>query len=1077
MLALALVATLVTMLIAVPAAPAAAQAPGDYPHLVLSDDLHPEVPGPGGPWDNSHVFETSAGQSFDARISYQAVGQLNTNVFWALLVSATPTPYPTTLVPPPLLTMPPFVLVLAPTPSLSLDGSGQLQLFVPAGLSPIDVYIQGLVYDVTNAPALQLSNGLRVDIEAPDLSVRFAFLRSQPTGPEGQLGDAGVIDIDASQLKTLKPLGPNPPPPPVEVEPPPPGTTISVENPLGVPYSFLPIVANAPDAPVNPLARPLTTIVGNVTSGAATITVEDTSFFPSRGRLLIALGSSKLWTTRDAEDVANAEVVVYTGKTRTSFLNCQRMQVGTQADSTDMKHLPGETVVGEFTLATTAGARERTRIGLDADNPHLPHVVLPDIEVAPPEGGAAETRSLDLYRFEREDGVQGFMTFERGSGQWREIPGTAKGPSTGIWDPMVCVAPDHKSFVAVLRVSTGVLGWNNDPDQIWAVRLDGGLWPANEAEAWRITYQLTPDPGFLIDNVQSRRAVPRSFAIVGPDAENFVLYAGLAYKWKLSQPLAGIGSAPNGGFEAEYIREEVLVKDLIECPLVPPDSAKTPPAMPRPYMVSQFGLTGTGFPVVRFDPELLVSSDHTRLLVVGGRAETEEDAFVIRNVSVTAGGTVSKILVNASGAAQAREIHALSRGGHGQGGKAAFSPSGTRVAYLVKAGTVSSTPRRDWIDIAQTSGASYGQVKHVYADSSGAEFKEPGAYTSDRVVSGLHFIDESRLVFLMGRNPYDNPLGTTAADSVAMDWFAYDITTGVMKNLSRSYAAVPPPATTFTKLGTLAPGGYFQAPGGNYSYMLRFGGLSASGGSSLPAGTPVANVLGLEHQTLGVFAATGDEFGATSVDNLVVPASECRAPVETAAAMRFAEGFGAQEGMLYFTAHVVGGNDSDEVVALNRNAPFVALQATSTGLAGVHVRNVAVDPWSGKVAFSRSGTSVLGVANEHPYVVDLDSFLFERDLLPTWMVSGSPIGRVMDGSFQFIGPSGSADEALAFAFGLDVTPQSGVAQTAPPAYYSLSAVSDPLAEPIPVVIPLIDTGLLGADFRFYVLAAGPSTGN
>jgi len=398
------------------------------------------------------------------------------------------------------------------------------------------------------------------------------------------------------------------------------------------------------------------------------------------------------------------------------------------------------------------------------------------------------------------------------------------------------------------------------------------------------------------------------------------------------------------------------------------------------------------------------------------------------------------------------------------------------MAYLVRAGLVSSTPRRDWIDIAQSSGASFGQVKHVYANSAGTEFKEPGAYVNERVVAGLHFIDETRLVFMMGRNPYDNPLGTTAADAVAMDWFSYDITTGLMQNLSRSYPAVPPPATTFTSLGTLAPGGYFRSPGGDYSYLLRFGGLSASGGSSLPAGTPVANVLGLEHQSLGVFAATGDEFGATGVDNLVLPASECRAPVETAAAMRFVEGFGAQEGMLYFTAHVAGGNGSDEVVALNRDSPFVALQATSTALTGVHVRNVAVDPWSGKLAFSRSGTSDLGAANEHPYVVDLDAFLFERDLLPAWMVGGSPIGRVMDGSFQFIAPSGGTDEALAFAFGLAVTPQGGVAQTAPPAYYSLSAVSDPLAEPIPVVIPLIDTALLGADFRFYVLAAGPSTG-
>src|SRR5688500_13336946 len=99
---LAAALALMVALIAVQAAPAAGQVPGEYPHLVLSDGVQPDVPGPGGPFDNSHVFETFSGESFEARISYEAVGQLNPNVFWALLVSVTPTPYETTLVPPPL---------------------------------------------------------------------------------------------------------------------------------------------------------------------------------------------------------------------------------------------------------------------------------------------------------------------------------------------------------------------------------------------------------------------------------------------------------------------------------------------------------------------------------------------------------------------------------------------------------------------------------------------------------------------------------------------------------------------------------------------------------------------------------------------------------------------------------------------------------------------------------------------------------------------------------------------------------------------------------------------------------------
>lgn len=1069
-------------------APAAAQVPGEYPHFSLSDRLNPDVPGPAGPWDNSHVFQGFSGMSFDAKIAYQSAGQVNTHVFWAALVSVNPTPFPKNLLPPKLLTMPPFIVVMPPSPTLNAQGKAQMTLFVPAGLFAVDAYVQGLVYDSTHVPPMQLSNGLKVDIDVPGLSVDFAFVRNEELGAEGRLGDAGVIDIDGSRLNTLKPLGPNPPPAPFDTDTPPPGTSVQVANPVGNFFSFLPILSNAPDEPVNPLARPLTTITGAVTSTATTIPVTDTTGFPKRGKLLISLGSANFfWGNRidGTVDVPNIEVVLYDGTTATSFLNCQRGQVGTQTgdDPTVMVHVVGDVVAGEFTMATTAGARQRTRVSLDVDNADLPHVVLPDITVASTgEGGGSVTRSLDLYRAERAiDKQQTFLTFDRVSGTWTTIPGTERSPTAqGVWDPMICVAPDNKSFIAVLRVNSGVFGWNNDPDEIWAVRLDGQNWKASGAPTWKLNYQLGPPPLNGADSgIQSRRPIPRCFAIIGPNPDNYVLYAGLAYKWRYNDFAPGSAGSPVQGFEAEYLREEVLVKDLVECPLVPPGSTKAPPAMPRPYITTQFGNTGTGFPIARFDPEMLASADHTRLLLVGGRFETEEDAFVIRNVAITAAGAVTKTLVNVSGATDARTIRAMSNGGHGQGGKAAFSPNGLRVAFVARA-IGGSNQKRDWLNVGLASGASYGQVKHIYSTpvalpTDTPDFTQDGAYKTDRVISNLRFIDNNRIVFLMGRNPYDDPIGANVANAPAMDWFIYDVTTGVMTNLSRTYSKNA--ATQFTSLGVLAPAGSFSSPSGDYTYLVRFGGIGAGEGSSLPEGTAVANILGLSHATLGVFPVTGDELGLSPVPNLTLPAVECRAPVETAAAMRFTEATGVQSSMLYFTAHVANGNGSDEIFALNRDAPFVTLQATSTALSGVHVRNVVPDPYSGKVAFSRSGTAALNAANEHPYVVDLDHFLFERDVLPTWSVGGNPIGRVMDGSFHFIAPSGSADEALVFSFGLLVMPNGGIAQSAPPAYYPLATVSDPLAEPIPVLIPLIDTALLGGDFRFYLLNAGPSKGD
>jgi hypothetical protein len=362
-------------------------------------------------------------------------------------------------------------------------------------------------------------------------------------------------------------------------------------------------------------------------------------------------------------------------------------------------------------------------------------------------------------------------------------------------------------------------------------------------------------------------------------------------------------------------------------------------------------------------------------------------------------------------------------------------------------------------------------MTRVYANAAGL-FKEAGALGVERAVMGLRWLDSNRISFLMGRAPYDDPFGTIGGFTPGMDLFVYDRTTDVMTNVSRTDGSV----SGFGEYGKINPAGHFGAPSGQFTYLLHFG--LASAGSSLPPGTPVHNVLGLSHAATSVFPVTGDGFGGGSlVPHLDLPAVECLAPVETAAAMRFTEGDGVQDGMLYFTAHITGGNGGDELVTLNRDAPFVALQATYSAKPGTLLSTIEPSSSSGKVAFARTGSPALNAANQHPFVVDLDHFLFERDVLPTWTANGTFLGRVMDGSLHIVPPAGGAGEGLVFAFGLAALPTFGTAQIAVPAYYPLTSVSNTLAEPIPTVIPLIDTFLLGADFRFYVPYAGPSASN
>ncbi len=1061
-----LTATLAALL----AVSAAAQVPGDYPHLQLADGVSKLVPPASGPWDNSHVFQAFSGQAFEARMAYDSAGQANTNVLWALLVSAGKTPLPTNVTPPTLLTMPPLILLLPTPPNLDINGSGALNLFVPAGILDAKTYVQGLIYDSTGVPPLRLSNGLTVDVDVPAFSVDFSWVRAKPASDDETLvHDFGRTTLGPDVLPELKPVGAQAPPEALPDEP------FYADD-----VRFLPLVTNEPDGPVNPRSRPFTRISIAGTGSDTTIFVTDTSFFPTRGRLQIAMGNSNLWGDKVSAGTypPRGEIVTYDGKLPDRFLNCQRALLGSSGASpatSTFPHVVGEMVLGDFTMATTGGACARTRVSLDADNEDMPHVVIPPFSFTNEEGGTTDM-DLDLYLFETNvDTAQGFVAYDRVSRTWRVLEETLKNTLQGRWNPMISVAPDGRSFLAELKVPNGTLNWDYQPNQLIAIRTDGLQWPIAASEAWVVPYEVVGDPSVGANHIRSRRAIMPATAIVGPDPDNYVAYVGLADKWKKSTT-PGLAFEKNIGAEAEWARDEVLVRDYIEIPLVPPGSSKSSPSLPRPYMTSQFGATGFGNLIIRFDPEVLPSPDHTRLLLTGGggnSADEQEDAFVIRSIGITAAGGVSKVLGNVTGYSSnglnpgqtaLRPFHA---GDHGWGRKAAFSPDGTLVALAAK----ENAKTRDWVNIVQSNGATFGTVKHVY-DSGTATWLPGGPYSIDRAVCGLRWADNGHLLFIMGKNPYDDPLPNSSGNTPKMDLFVYDVQDDILTNLTRTGGV----DTDFTVLGTIVPAGFFASRNGDFAYVLRSGGISNSGGSSLPVGTQVLNLIGVNLDTLDVFPVTGTEFGDSAlVPDLFLPGAELTPPVESPAALRPIEGSGVQDGLLWFTAHLQGGNGSDELFAVNAESPFVAFRATFTDKAGLHLRDVTPHPHGGKVAFARTDdTSAIG-ATQHPYVVDLDSFLFERDLLPVWTSGGVNLGRVMGGSFHFLPPSGTAGDALVFSFGLSAT-STGTALLATPAYYPLAAVSDVLAQPVPVVIGLIDTFLLGTDYRFYVPFATTADG-
>ena len=1055
-----------------------AQVPGEFPHLQVTDLQGTTLPPAGGPWDSSAVFAAASGLPLEAQFSYASPGQSNDNVLYGLLVSSFDTPYPTTfdpaVTPPPLFTMPPLLLIIPGIPTLNANGYGSILIHVPSGIYGIELYLQGVTYDITSSPKLRLSNGVTMPIVLPDYNVAVSFLRDPVEQDDGEL-DSVIATVGALRFETmedLKPLGLQDPP-------------YATGEDLGLgEIRFLPVLHNEGDEPANPMARPVTSLPQAINLTFDTIEVDSTAGFPIRGRLLIAQGGANLWAkkTNGGYDPPNAEVVLYDDITDTEFLNCERLALG--SNQATGNHAAGDIIVGDYTSLTTSGARSRTRVSLDVSNRDYPHVVIPPVTFDGGPGVGVVTRDHDLFSFEQMvNGVQGFMVLDRVTQTWRVLEETKRNDSLGRWDPMIHVAPDRRSFVAILRVPGGLFNWDNNPDQIWVFRLDGLDWPATGTPDWQIIPESVPNPQVPNDfGVRSRRVWAPFVTIMNTDPEDFVLYVGLAYKWKPenAQGTGFPGDQDAAGSPAEWVREELIVRDLIECPLTPPGSSKTPPTMPRLFMPTgpggDFPPSGTGYYIERFDPQPLLSPDRSMMMLAAGDKEDREDMYVIRNVTVLPNADVSRLCVNASGYTGKRTIRAIEPGGHGRGQRAAFSPDQSVIAWVTPAGTSAFV---EWLAIARTSGVDQGQVGQVYEDPPNSTvFKENGVYQSNRIVNGLYFLDNDRLLFRMGRNPADCPFPT--ADTGALiepvfDVFLYTISTDTMVNLTQSGSGSM--VTGFESFGRINPAGHFSDPTGAYHYIVRAG---LSGVTSPLSAVPIVNIIGVDRQAGVLFDVTGVEFASGSgISDLRLPQQEQDyLPYSATPSMQYTEGAGVQDSRMYLTAHHVAsdGTDTatDEISVFNMAMPFITISVTSDSPAGGHITNLQPSPHANLVAFARTDTADPLANNQHPFVVDLDAFLYERDLVPYMQVGGQQIGRVMDGSFHFIPPLGTAPSALVFSMGYQALP-SGIAHVAVPAYYPLASVSDPLVEPEPVLIGLVNTGLLAQDFRFYLPSAGGYT--
>lgn len=1073
-----------------PALLAQSQMPGDHPRLTASDGVS-LAPLMGAPFDSTGVLTTQGGKSLNLSVTYLSEGGINDSVAWGLLLSADVTPFPLTQIPPPLFTLPPFRLILPPGGMLDVFGEGELVVPLPTGLVDGSAFLQVIVQDpdAMTGPPLRLSNGVRVDIGPPDYNVAFSFIRAIPGLGVADLEGVASRDIGPTELNQQAPFG---------FTSAPDSETNDVFDPE---FRFLPIFPTDVEGPIVPvLTRPTTLVSDPITATDDTeLFVEDTMGFPSAGKLYLNVNANNLYANKanQGSNSPDVEVISYTGKTATSFTGLTRKLLGSEGQAS-YPHIAEAVVLGDHSMISTANIIARDSVGLDARNTDMPRVTVPAFTFTPePGGGGGEgtpdpvTREIDILRYEiSASGAQGFALLDHRTHEFELIPGTEFLPGDGlVWDPVITVTPDHRAFLATLRVSTGInANFPSDPDRLFAIRLDGLDWPATSpaAPVWEILYELDDEPVDMMDStVRSRALVPESFVVLNQDSEQQVAYVGLAHKFEKSNFGDNIAefSGEIVGYEAFYAREETLVRDLVEIPLVAPGSEITAP-LPTdrmPWISDEFPPMGTSEAVIRFDPYPLASPNRDMLAIPAGRSFVAEDMYVIRNVVIEPDGSVSRFIFNITGfgslfssGEDSGAVRSLSpTRGAGTGRRLAFSPDSSQLAWVSQQNNV-----RDWLNVASTNGVDYGQVNDIYKvtvqGSTALEFLEGEPFTSSAVLMQLHWIGNEEVLFSMGPYSYADPLFLSNPPlAPRMDIYSYSLQAETISNVSRTHSA----PGDFDSYGSMSLLTSWESTDGRYVYYLRSGEIS-SGNTVLPPGTVVTNIIAYDRVAGQMVDVTGDEFSdSAALPNLRASQSGFVGTFEAPAEYGFVLGTGVQEHNMWFSAVEVFDDDViDQIFNYRESSPVLGFQATTSSIPGSSVTNLVPSAYTNKLAYARTnGPDPFG-NTQHPYIVDADAFLFVRDLAPSVMSGGTPFGRVMDGSFRFIAPTVEAGEGFVFSFGLGTLEPGAIATSTGVFYLALDNVSNPALEPEPRVISLVDTLPLTllAEVRLYVMSAGPS---
>ena len=556
------------------------------------------------------------------------------------------------------------------------------------------------------------------------------------------------------------------------------------------------------------------------------------------------------------------------------------------------------------------------------------------------------------------------------------------------WDCNIAISPDRK-YIAAARMDRIKGAGDNDPDQLYIIRLDNQPWDpgTNDTATQLIGFEATSFSGYIPNFI-----FPETMTFLESD--------------DLDRPVLFLATnkIPANSIDPRRESGSTLWRYAIELdPLTADYKAKfydqkfklpaTGTGQTPKYLGESNQYSTSSYPNNPTSSTLnwIKSKDNKTLCfpASGRAADTDPwdwDVYSITNVKATGGETIK----NLTSFTAPIEVVPFGRCYNGTG-KAAISEDGSVLAFLTR-----DSDGNEELYMYKTNGDDTGKFGLIEA---GTDFDLNLLALSRLSVVDPYLLSNTELMFFCGEKKNNGDL--------VHDLFLYDEDSNSFTSLTQTGS----PTSPFTDVGDVMPTGFFVTDDKHFYFFPR--------GKDETSGNDTINLVGIDLQNdFAMFSLTGSEFnnGVEIVPDVSV---ESDWNVED---MGFIYGPSSiNETVLFSAKFQTGLTPSYQIFMLNLSIPFAALPITAfnpDNEMGI-IDNLVISEDGLTIALSRSNT-IFGTpaASEKIFVIDLNSFSYTRDLTESFNYTISAV----DGSLRFIPgnsqlPNPTAPQ-LVFAYGL-----------------------------------------------------------